>query len=210
MNARTQLAITTLAITTLAMSLVAVPAAAQDDASADSGTGVAANDDAPRPPSEPIFRWLGPARTIARSWSASRDTPAMTFGVFPRPNMMGGGELALASLEWPSWTLRGGFAGFVELEWDGPTDNFHYGLAPGASTGGILWRGSYAYYLALTPTDLFRSVCPSCHAEVALSYRHESQHYTGSNAGDPGRGRLRSTLRRRRPHPRRRLRAAHR
>jgi hypothetical protein len=99
---------------------------------------------------------------------------------------MGGGELALVTLRWPQLTLRSGFAGFAEVEFDGETDRFHLGPVPGTSRGRILWRGAYAFYLAVAPSKLGRSICDGCAVEATIQYRHESQHYTGSNAGGDG------------------------
>jgi len=130
--------------------------------------------------------WLGPAREISRGWSASRDTEAMTMSIAPRPVLVAGGQFALATFASRAWALRFGFAGMFELETDGTTDRFHSGLAPGASTGMMLWRGAYAYHVAVAPRQWGREVCESCRMEGALGYRHESQHYTGSNSGGDG------------------------
>jgi hypothetical protein len=132
------------------------------------------------------FEWLGPAREISRGWSASRDTPAMNMGIAPRPLLLGGGEFALASLKSPHFALRLGFGGMIELEIDGRTDRFHSGLSPGSSTGAILWRGAFSNSVAFAPLELGRALCQTCRLEGVLSYRHESQHYTGSNAGGAG------------------------
>lgn len=127
----------------------------------------------------PTFSWLGYARGISRGWSASRDTPALAWLVAPHQIRMGGGELAILTWRLPSLTLRPGFAGFVELESDGVVSSNH-------DSGKILWRGSYALYGAVALEALGKKVCERCALEVTLQYRHESQHYTGSNAGDPG------------------------
>lgn len=158
-----------LALAALALTCVAGPRARADDDS-----------------EPPKFEWLSPAREISRSWSASRDAPVLTMTVLPRPVLMGGGELALATQRWPGLTLRSGFGGFVELEFDGETDGFHFGPVPGSSTGQILWRGAYAFYAAVAPTKLGPRICQGCALEATLQYRHESQHYTGSNHGGVG------------------------
>lgn len=130
-----------------------------------------------------VLTWLGPARRVARSWSASRDTPAMNLTIVPRDVRTAGAELAMVTLPLTSLTLRTGFAGLLELESDGATTGFD--LFPRAE-GNLLWRGSYAYYLAVALDDLGPRLCAGCAVEVAGQLRHESQHYTGSNHGDAG------------------------
>jgi len=141
----------------------------------------------PRHPSARVrqvsFDWLGYARRISRSWSASRDTPAMNMLLLPRPALMAGGEFALFSLRHPAWSLRVGFGGFVELEVDGTTQRTNAGIIP-AGTGNMLWRGSYTYFVAFAPDAVGRRMCKGCAFEFTLDYRHESQHYTASNHGD--------------------------
>jgi hypothetical protein len=132
------------------------------------------------------FEWLGAPRSVSRAWSASKDTPALELTIAPRPGYKGGGDLALATARQPSFIVRNGFAGFIALEYDGETDRFHDGPWPGARSGRILWRGAYSFFSAVTPRELGPLLCRTCVFEVALSYRHESQHYTGSNAGDNG------------------------
>lgn len=56
-----------------------------------------------------------------------------------------------------------------------------------AQGGANLWRGSYAFSLAYDATSLASLTCPTCALEIALSYRHESEHYTGGNYGGAGR-----------------------
>jgi hypothetical protein len=151
-----------LALAIVALALAAVPTAARaDDA----------------------WSWLGPARRIARGWSASRDTPALALTILPRDVRTAGGELAFFTLPRRSLTLRFGFAGLIELESDGATTGFD--VFPRAS-GAILWRGSYAWVVAASLDRLGARMCTGCALEVAGQFRHESQHYTGSNHGDPG------------------------
>ena len=133
----------------------------------------------------PHFTWLGYPRRVPRAWSASRDTPAMNMILFPRPAHMAGGDFSLFTLEFKRWSLRSGFAGFLELEVDARTSGTNAG---GITSGGgkILWRGSYSYFAAFSLDALARSMCQGCAIELALQYRHESQHYTGSNTGNVG------------------------
>jgi hypothetical protein len=141
------------------------------------GLGAPANDGS--------IEFLGFAREISRGWSASRDTPAMTMTIFARPGVMGGGELSFLAVRFPDFTLRNGFAGFIELEHDSETSSVNSGPMP-SGEGKILWRGSYAYQAAFALDTLGRRLCPDCALELTLQYRHESQHYTGSNNGDGG------------------------
>jgi hypothetical protein len=134
---------------------------------------------------DPSFAWLGEPRTISRAWSASRDTPAMNMIIAPRAANMAGGELALASLRFQTWSVRAGFSGFLELESDGRTNGVNSGPIPWGS-GKILWRGSYAFYEAFALDSLARRLCTGCALEFTAQYRHESQHYTASNYGDSG------------------------
>ncbi|MGC4094515.1 MAG: hypothetical protein QM756_42695 [Polyangiaceae bacterium] len=133
----------------------------------------------------PPVEWLSPAREISRGWSASRDTPAFELAIFPRPIQRAGADLALVTVRRPSFTLRSGFAGFIELTTEAETSGFHSGPWPGGG-GPIYWRGSFGFFAALTPVEWGRRLCARCRTEATLTYRHESQHYTGSNAGDAG------------------------
>ena len=135
-------------------------------------------------PAEPRVTALGEARAISRSASASRDTPAMNLVIVPRDIRTAGGEFALATVRFERWTLRTGFAGLIELESDGETESFG-NLFPRAG-GAILWRGSYAYFAAFALDAAGARLCAGCKLELAASYRHESQHYTGSNHGGEG------------------------
>jgi hypothetical protein len=109
----------------------------------------------------------------------------MNMILFPRPADMAGGDFSLFKLQFNRGSLRSGFAGFIELEVDARTSGSNAGGIPWGS-GKILWRGSYAYFAAFSLDALARSICQGCAIELALQYRHESQHYTGSNAGNGG------------------------
>jgi hypothetical protein len=131
------------------------------------------------------YTWLDHPRVIPRTWSASRDAPAMALGVLPRDIRTLGGELALFTWRGRATGVRVGFAGLLELESEGETLGVSNLFPQGA--GNLLWRGSYAYYAALSLDDAAKQLCATCAIELGLQYRHESQHYTGSNAGGPGR-----------------------
>ncbi|MBK7195158.1 MAG: hypothetical protein IPH80_21980 [Myxococcales bacterium] len=128
--------------------------------------------------------WLGPARRVPRTWSASRDAPTLNLLVAPRDVRTAGAELAIATVRGPTRSWRFGFAGLLELESDGQTTGF--GNVFPAASGAILWRGSYAYYAALALDAAAARWCAGCALELSAQYRHESQHYTGSNHGDAG------------------------
>jgi hypothetical protein len=106
----------------------------------------------------------------------------MNMLIFPRPAEMAGGELSLFALGFPSFTLRSGFAGLIELEVDARTSSVNSGPSP-SGRGKILWRGSYAYYAAFALDEFGRRLCAHCEVELTVQYRHESQHYTGGNQG---------------------------
>ena len=135
----------------------------------------------------PGIRWrlsaLGYARGIPNAWSASRDTPRMEMAPYPRPVTTAGGEFALLTLAEGSRRWRLGFAGFIEHDNTGRTNTANSGPLAASNKGRMLWRGSYAYYLAVQLDALGRRICGLCTAEVALSYRHESEHATASNSG---------------------------
>jgi hypothetical protein len=128
------------------------------------------------------FSWLSDARGISRAWSASRDTPTLNLTWFPRLSYVAGGEFAFFTWRRPRWTLRPGFAGLMEAERDVQVDGLASGPWP-AGNGKLLWRGSYAAYAALELDAPGKRICDACALELTLQYRHESEHYTGSNAG---------------------------
>jgi hypothetical protein len=173
--------------TLLATSIMAISTAAwAGDAAARSPLADPSPTSADAPvAARPHLTWLGYPRRVPRAWSASRDTPAMNMILFPRPADMAGGDFSLFTLQFNRWSLRSGFAGFIELEVDARTSGSNAGGIPWGS-GKILWRGSYAYFAAFSLDALARSICQGCAIELALQYRHESQHYTGSNAGNGG------------------------
>lgn len=127
---------------------------------------------------------LGLPRRIPRAWSASRDTPAMNLMIVPRDVRTAGGELALVTIPRRAVTVRLGFAGLIELESDGETTGL--GNAFPRANGDLLWRGSYAYVAAVSLDRAGERICAGCAVELTAQYRHESQHYTGSNHGGPG------------------------
>lgn len=88
-------------------------------------------------------------------------------------------ELALVTYRAKTWSVRTGFAGMLELESDGETLDASNLFPRGA--GAILWRGSYAYYAAISFDRAAARVCAGCVLELGLQYRHESQLTTRDN-----------------------------
>jgi hypothetical protein len=157
---------------------LADPAAADAGEAPGSGaTGEAADGDG-------VEIWfLGAAREISHSTSASRDTPAPTMTIAPRPILTGGADFSVFCLRWGGMTWRLGFLGMLELESETEIGGFN-----GSPVGDIhFWRGVYGYGLAFSPDRLAeRWLGPGSALEITLSGRHESEHYTGSNAGGDG------------------------
>ena len=122
------------------------------------------------------------ARTIPRSWSASRDAPAFNLMIFPRDVRTAAGEFSLVGWKAEDYRLRIGFGGLLELESVGETDSFGNLITHGS--GAFLWRGAYQYQMALSLDALGKRLCATCSLEATFTYRHESEHITASNAGD--------------------------
>lgn len=127
--------------------------------------------------------YLGPAREISHSSSASRDTFVLGMAIFPRPVLTAGGDFSFLSFRFSGMTWRLGFQGMLELESQGKTQAFQ-----GTPSGDIhYWRGVYGYSIAVSLDRVARRYLGTGSAlEAAVSGRHESEHYTGSNDGGPG------------------------
>ena len=127
--------------------------------------------------------FLGPAREISHSSSASRDTALLRMLILPRPVLAGGGDIGVFALRAVGVTWRLGFFGMLELESDQETKAF-----AGTPQGDVrFWRGLWGYSLAASLDRLAeRWLGEGSALEATLSFRHESEHYTGSNNGDGG------------------------
>ena len=127
--------------------------------------------------------FLGPAREISHSTSASRDTALLRMLLLPRPVLAGGGDFGVFALRAVGVSWRLGFFGMLELESDQETKSF-----VGAPQGDIrFWRGLWGYSVACSLDRLAeRWLGEGSALEATLSFRHESEHYTGSNDGDEG------------------------
>lgn len=126
------------------------------------------------------FEFLGPAREISQSTSASRDTALIAIVFTPRLIRTAGADFAIASYTAEDFTLRLGVFGMLELFGEGrvaQTLPF-----PVGDIG--LWRGLFGYSVAASFDTLARNTCgDGCGLEATLSFRHESEHHTASNDG---------------------------
>lgn len=130
----------------------------------------------------PDIQFLGPAREISHTSSASRDTAVPGMVVVPHRILTGGADFSLLSVRAPGATFRLGFFGMLELESDGETNS----LFPFPNADIRFWRGLFGASLAVASDRLGQRWCPGCTWEATLSGRHESEHYTGGNNGGPG------------------------
>ncbi len=127
--------------------------------------------------------FLGAAREISHSSSASRDTATLQLIAMPHRVLTGGGDFSIFHLRAGGVSLRIGVFAMIELESEGETNGFD-----GLPTADIrFWRGQWGYSAAVDLHDLAeRWLGPRGALELTLSARHESSHYTGSNSGGPG------------------------
>lgn len=126
------------------------------------------------------FEFLGPAREISHSTSASRDTALVAIVFTPRLVRTAGADFAIASYAAEDFTLRLGVFGMLELFGEG-----RVAQALPFPVGDIgLWRGLFGYSVAASFDTLARNLCGDhCGLEATLSFRHESEHHTASNDG---------------------------
>jgi len=127
----------------------------------------------------------GASGAISHSASASRDTALLGYQLTPYSSLTAGGDLGLFLLDFDVVTFRLGFFGMLELESDRPldpeTDGFN-GLLP--SAGVAFWRGLEGASAAVSLDRLARTwLGARGELEAALSFRHESEHFTGSPDG---------------------------
>lgn len=126
------------------------------------------------------FAFLGPAREISHSSSASRDTALVSAVFTPRLVRAAGGDFAILSYATEDFTWRLAAFGMLELFGEGRADQ---GLPfPSGDIG--LWRGLFGYSVAWSLDAIARDTCGErCALEATVSFRHESEHYTASNDG---------------------------
>jgi hypothetical protein len=125
--------------------------------------------------------FLGAAREISHSTSASRDTAVPTFLGAPHGVLTGGIEAAVLSLATDEWTLRTGIFAMLELEGQGDATT----KIPLFGTTDIhFWRGVIGFQSALSLDGwAHRTLGEGGAFELTLSARHESEHQTASNTG---------------------------
>jgi hypothetical protein len=129
---------------------------------------------------DPITVMPGDARVISHSTSASRDVGALSYQVLPRVALGTGGDFAFLGLHFAGLELRAGMFGLIEVETREPAPASFMNV-PG---GTYLWRGVLGYSLALSMGALGeRLLGPRGQIELAASFRHESEHFTGSRSG---------------------------
>ena len=125
--------------------------------------------------------FLGAAREISHSTSASRDTAVPGFLGAPHGVLTGGIEAAVFSLASDDYTLRTGIFAMLELEGQGDATT----KIPLFGTTDIhFWRGLIGFQTALSFDGWARRALGDGGGfEVTLSGRHESEHQTASNTG---------------------------
>jgi hypothetical protein len=121
----------------------------------------------------------GDARIISHSASASRDTALIAYQVLPRVAVTTGGDVGFFGFRFAEMELRLGLFGMFELETAGP-EPLNFLTVP---AGTYLWRGLLGYSLAFSMEGFAsRLLGQRGELEATLSFRHESEHYTGSAA----------------------------
>lgn len=119
----------------------------------------------------------GESRVISHSMSASRDTALMGYQVLPRVVLTTGADFAVFGFLFSGLDLRVGMFGMIEVQTTEP-EPLNFLTVP---SGPYLWRGLLGYSVSLAPEELATRWLGNRGAlEVALSFRHESEHYTGS------------------------------
>ena len=131
-------------------------------------------------PPAPVTVMPGDARVISHSMSASRDVGALSYQVLPRVALGTGGDFAFLGFHFAGLELRAGMFGLIEVETRDPAPaNFM-----SVPAGTYLWRGVLGYSAALSFGALGeRLLGPRGQLELAVSFRHESEHYTGTRSG---------------------------
>jgi hypothetical protein len=138
---------------------------------------------APIPAASWEVDFLGPAREISHSSSASRDTAALGLVAAPHRILTGGGDFSVLQLRDQRLSLRLGVFAMMELESEGKSSGFD-GMPMADSN---FWRGLWGYSVAASLDDFAsRHFGPRGALEFTLNIRHESEHYSGSNDGGDG------------------------
>lgn len=120
----------------------------------------------------------GESRVISHARSASRDTGLLAYQVTPHVVLSTGGDFAFLGLGFRGLELRLGMFGLIEVQTAKPSP-LNFMNVPG---GPYLWRGLLGYSAALALDSVARNWLGADGAlEVALSFRHESEHLTYSS-----------------------------
>lgn len=142
-------------------------------------------------PPRPLELLPGASRAISHGASASRDTALLGYQLTPYSVLTAGTDLGLVALRAPWLSFRVGYFGMLEIESSRPF------RAAGKTFGPVLpiedidtWRGLQGLSFALSFDRLARRHLGRRGAlELALSFRHESEHFTGTTDGDAPRDR---------------------
>ncbi len=96
---------------------------------------------------------------------------------------MGGGELSFLGVLFPDFTLRNGFAGFIELEHDSETSRINSGPMP-SGDGKILWRALIRLPGRVRSRHARQAALSRLRARALHSSTGASASYTGSLNGE--------------------------
>ncbi len=119
----------------------------------------------------------GSSHAISHALSASRDTALMAYQVTPRVVLTCGGDFALLGLRAAGLELRAGMFGIIEVS----STSFQALSFMSVPAAPHVWRGLLGYSLALSFDEAARRwLGERGGLELALVYRHESAHWTGS------------------------------
>ncbi len=123
----------------------------------------------------------GESHAISHAQSASRDTGLMGYQVLLRVVLTTGADFSFIGFRFSGLDLRAGMFGMFEVQTvkEQPSAFLYVPAGP------YIWRGLLGYSLALSLEDLAQSwLGPRGALEAAVSFRHESEHWTGGNAED--------------------------
>jgi len=124
----------------------------------------------------------GESRVISHTLSASRDTAVLGYQVLPRVALTTGADFSVLGFRFGGMELNAGMFGMVEVQTaTKQPDAFLY-----VPSGPYLWRGLLGYSVALFLDEHSRRLLgPRGGLEIAISFRHESEHWTGGG-GESG------------------------
>ena len=144
-----------------------------------------AGDDAPAADGARVAVELlpGESRSISHAHSASRDTALLAYQVLPHVVLTTGADFAVLGFRFSGIDLRAGMFGMIEVQTtEGQPLNFLT-----VPAGPYIWRGLLGYSVAVAPITLARRwLGPRGAIEGVVSFRHESEHFTGSREGNEG------------------------